>query len=164
VDSSVRVCRPIDAARVRITGGAWSDTLAQVVGLAAAGLGCPPKHTSEQLYKLLVYEPGGFFAPHRDTEKVDGMVATLVAALPVAGAGGKLVIRHRERQAVVDLCTDEPSKLAFAAFYADCVHEIRPVTAGHRIVLVYHLVVRGGARCCGPRPTSARRRNRPPRR
>ena len=145
VDSSVRACRQIDAAQVRITGGAWWDTLAQVVGLAAAGLGCPLEHTSEQLYKLLVYEPGGFFAPHRDTEKVDGMVATLVVSLPVAGAGGELVIRHRERQAVVDLHTDEPSELAFAAFYADCVHEIRPVTAGHRIVLVYHLVVRGAA-------------------
>jgi len=145
VDSSVRACRQIDAARVRITGGAWWDTLAQVVGLAAAGLGCPPEHTSEQLYKMLVYEPGGFFVPHRDTEKVDGMVATLVVALPVAGAGGELVIRHRERQAVVDLHTDEPTELAFAAFYADCVHEIRPVTAGHRIVLVYHLVVRGAA-------------------
>ncbi len=145
VDSSVRACRQIDAAQVRITGGAWWDTLAQVVGLAAAGLGCPPEHTSGQLYKLLVYEPGGFFAPHRDTEKVDGMVATLVVSLPVAGTGGELVIRHRERQAVVDLRTDEPSELAFAAFYADCVHEIRPVTAGHRIVLVYHLVVRAAA-------------------
>ena len=143
VDSSVRACRQIDATRVHITGGAWHDTLAQVVGQAATGLGCPPEHTSAQLYKLLVYEPGGFFAPHRDTEKVDGMVATLVVSLPVAGAGGELVIRHRERQAVVDLRTDEPSELAFVAFYADCVHEIRPVTAGHRIVLVYHLVVRG---------------------
>ena len=92
-----------------------------------------------------MYEPGGFFAPHRDTEKVDGMVATLVVPLPVAGAGGELVIRHRERQPVVDLRTDEPSEFAFAAFYADCVHEIRPVTTGYRIVLVYHLVVRGAA-------------------
>ena len=145
VDSSVRACRQVDAARVRITGGAWHDTLAQVVGQAATGLGCPTEHTSAQLYKLLVYEPGGFFAPHRDTEKVDGMVATLVVSLPVAGGGGELVVRHREREAVVDLRTDEPSELAFAAFYADCVHEIRPVTAGHRIVLVYHLVVRGAA-------------------
>ena len=145
VDGSVRACRQVDAARVRITGGAWHDTLAKVVGQAAAGLGCPPEHTSAELYKLLVYEPGGFFAPHRDTEKVDGMVATLVVSLPVAGAGGELVIRHREREAVVDLHTEEPSELAFAAFYADCVHEIRPVTAGHRIVLVYHLVVRGAA-------------------
>ena len=85
VDSSVRACWQIDAARVRVTGGAWRDTLAQVVGRAATGLGCPPEHTSAHLYKLLVYEPGGFFAPHRDTEKVDGMVATLVLSLPVAG-------------------------------------------------------------------------------
>ena len=145
VDSSVRACRQIDAAHERITGGVWRDTLAQVVAQAAAGLGCPPEHTSAHLYKLLVYEPGGFFAPHRDTEKVDGMVATLVVSLPVAGAGGELMIRHRERQTVVDLRTDEPSEIAFAAFYADCVHEIRPVTAGHRVVLVYHLVVRGAA-------------------
>jgi predicted 2-oxoglutarate/Fe(II)-dependent dioxygenase YbiX len=145
VDSSVRACWQIDAARVRVTGGAWRDTLAQVVGRAATGLGCPPEHTSAHLYKLLVYEPGGFFAPHRDTEKVDGMVATLVLSLPVAGAGGELVIRHRQRSTIVDLRTDEPSELAFAAFYADCVHEIRPVTAGYRIVLVYHLVVRGAA-------------------
>ena len=145
VDSSVRACWQIDAARVRVTGGAWRDTLAQVVGRAATGLGCPPEHTSAHLYKLLVYEPGGFFAPHRDTEKVDGMVATLVLSLPVAGAGGELVIRHRERETVVDLRTEEPSELAFAAFYADCVHETRPVTAGYRIVLVYHLVLQGVA-------------------
>ena len=145
VDRSVRACRQIDPERVRITGGAWRDTLEQVVARAATGLGCPPEQTSAQLYKLLVYEKGGFFAPHRDTEKVDGMVATLVLSLPVAGAGGELVIRHREHEKVVDLRTDEPSELAFAAFYADCVHEIRPVTAGYRIVLVYHLVVRGAA-------------------
>ena len=145
LDRSVRACGQIDAARVRITGGAWHDTLAQVVTRAATGLGCPPEHTFAHLYKLLVYEPGGFFAPHRDTEKVDGMVATLVVSLPVAGAGGELVVRHRERKMVVDLRTEEPSELAFAAFYADCVHEIRPVTAGYRIVLVYHLVVQGAA-------------------
>ena len=92
VDSSVRACRQIDAVQVRITGGVWRDTLAEVVAQAAAGLGCPREHTSAQLYKLLVYEPGGFFAPHRDTEKVDGMVATLVVSLPVVGAGGELVI------------------------------------------------------------------------
>ena len=144
VDDTVRACWQIDATQVTITGGAWRDTLHQVVDRAAVGLGCPPEHTTALLYKLLVYEPGGFFAAHRDTEKVDGMVATLVLSLPVAGAGGALVIRHKERETIVDLRTEEPSELAFAAFYADCVHEIRPMSAGHRIVLVYHLVLRTG--------------------
>ena len=35
----------------------------------------------------------------------------------------------------------EPSELAFAAFYADCSHETRPVRDGHRLSLVYNLCV-----------------------
>ncbi len=34
-----------------------------------------------RLYKCLLYEPGGHFAPHRDTEKESGMFATLVVLL-----------------------------------------------------------------------------------
>jgi hypothetical protein len=35
-----------------------------------------------QLYKMLLYERGSHFAPHRDSEKQEGMVATLVVMLP----------------------------------------------------------------------------------
>ena len=97
------------------------------------------------MYKLLIYERGGFFAPHRDTEKADGMVATLVISLPVPGAGGELVIRHQGRETVVDMRTDEPSELVYAAFYADCEHEILPVTDGHRVCLVYNLMLQDGS-------------------
>ena len=143
VDPSVRACRQIDAARLRVAGGAWRDTLEQIVVRAATGLGCPPERTCARLYKLLIYERGGFFAAHRDTEKEDGMVATLVLSLPVAGAGGELIIRHQQRETVVDLRAEEPSEIAFAAFYADCVHEVQRVTAGHRVVLVYNLTLQG---------------------
>ena len=95
LDRSVRDCWQVDAANVDVGGGAWSDTLAQIVGRAAEGLGCPRERTEARLYKLLVYEPGGFFSAHRDSEKATGMVATLVISLPVAGTGGDLVVRHR---------------------------------------------------------------------
>ena len=144
LDRSVRDCWQIDADQVDVGGGAWNDTLAQIVGRAADGLGCPRKRTEARLYKLLVYEPGGFFSAHRDSEKATGMVATLVISLPVAGTGGELVIRHKHHEAVIDLRTEDPSELAFAAFYADCVHETRPVVSGHRIVLVYQLLLRNG--------------------
>lgn len=141
VDTSVRNCLQFDAARVRVGGQAWPGTLATLVGEVAMGLGCPADGLVARLYKLLVYPTGGFFAPHRDTEKVDGMVATLTISLPTEGTGGELVVRHHDREVVMELGALEPSELAFAAFYADCSHETRPVRAGHRLALVYNLCV-----------------------
>ena len=146
MDASVRDCWQIDAERVRLGGSAWPETFARVLDAAAAGLGCPSGRLDARLYKLLVYEPGGFFLPHRDTEKTDGMIATLSVSLPVAGAGGDLVVRHHDREVAVDMRAEEPSELAFAAFYADCTHEIRPVLEGHRLSLVFNLCLRPGDR------------------
>jgi hypothetical protein len=57
-----------------------------------------------------------------------------------SAARGELVVRHKEREARLDLRSDEPSEIAYAAFYADCVHEVLPVTAGCRATLVFNLV------------------------
>ena len=144
VDRSVRNCWQIAAGAVSLGGRTWPETFASILAQAAVGLGYPEGAVSAELYKLLVYEPGGFFVPHRDTEKVDNMVATLVVSLPVSGAGGDLVVRHKSRKTVIDMRVEEPSDLAFAAFFADCEHEVRLVEAGHRICLVFNLVKRAG--------------------
>ena len=145
VDPSVRDCWQLAPDRIRIAGRTWADTLGDILDRTTVGLGCPEGAVTAELYKLLIYERGGFFAPHRDTEKADGMVATLVISLPVPGAGGELVIRHRGRETVVDMRTDEPSELVYAAFCADCEHEILPVTDGHRVCLVYNLMLQDGS-------------------
>ena len=145
VDPSVRDCWQLAPARVRIGGRTWADTFGKILDRTTVGLGCPEGAVTAELYKLLIYEPGGFFKPHRDTEKAEGMVATLVVSLPVPGAGGELVIRHQGRETVVDMRTDEPSELVYAAFYADCEHEILPVTDGHRVCLVYNLMLQDGS-------------------
>ena len=142
VDTSVRDCRQIGAGSVRLAGRAWPDSFAAIMDLVAAGLGVPGEQLGAELYKLLVYRTGGFFAPHRDTEKVPGMVATLSVSLPAPGAGGELVVRHGERETTFDMSAEEPSELAFAAFYADCLHEVLPVTKGHRVSLVFNLFLR----------------------
>ncbi|MCY4454405.1 MAG: 2OG-Fe(II) oxygenase [Immundisolibacterales bacterium] len=146
VDTSVRDCRQIDSGRVRLSGAAWPDTFAKIMRSVAAGLGYPGDRLDARLYKLLIYETGGFFSAHRDTEKADGMIGTLSISLPVAcgGRGGEIVIRHRDREVVADMNAGEPSELAFAAFYADCTHEIRPVVSGHRLSLVFNLCLRPG--------------------
>ena len=61
---------------------------------AAEQLGLPAERLEARLYKLLVYEKGGFFLPHRDSEKHDRMVASLIVVLPNPIEGGALVVRH----------------------------------------------------------------------
>ena len=139
IDRSVRDCWQIGAERIVLSGGAWRETLGGILDRAALGLGCPPERLEARLYKLLVYERGGFFSPHRDTEKAPGMIATLTISLPAAGEGGELIVRHGGREVAVDMNVSAPSELAFAAFYADCPHEVRPVAAGHRLSLVFNL-------------------------
>lgn len=143
VDTSVRNSWQIDASSVRLEGAAWDGTLAGMVDRVAEGIGCSGDRLSARLYKLLVYEEGGFFAEHRDSEKAEGMVATLVVSLPAEGEGGEIVIRHDGRETVVDMCVSYPDELAYAAFYSDCLHETRRVRSGHRVSLVYNLILRG---------------------
>ena len=139
VDTRVRRTWQVDAAKVKLTGRKWADDLAGVVervrvGLAVAGA------IEAQLYKLLIYDTGSFFVPHRDTEKAPGMFATLVVVLPGDYSGGELIIRHRGEEVRVDLHRDEPSEAAFAAFYADCRHEVLPIASGYRLALIYNLI------------------------
>lgn len=143
VDTAVPRTWQIGADRVHIRGKHWERTLETILARVADGLGVS-EPVAVELYKLLVYDRGSFFVSHRDTEKAPGMFATLVIVLPSISAGGDLVVRHRGREARLDLRCPEPSEAAFAAFYADCAHEVLPVTEGCRLTLVYNLVRRGG--------------------
>ncbi len=143
VDPAVRHCRQIGAERARLTGRRWAETLASMVDRAAAGFGLAGAVEAE-FYKLLLYPPGGFFVGHRDTEKAPGMFATLVVVLPSLHEGGELRVRHRGREEHLDLRPADAGEAGFAAFYADCVHEVRPVTADCRLALIYNLVRKPG--------------------
>ena len=144
LDEEVRRTWQLGPDQFSVSGAAWERTLANIAQAAKKGLGVGGA-VSAQLYKMLVYEVGDFFAEHRDSEKADGMFGTLVVALPTLGfCGGELRICHAGRQAVVHLHSDDPGRLGWAAFYADCEHEVWPVVEGHRVILVYNLVQKSG--------------------
>jgi len=140
LDESVRKVWQLPATDVRLGGKAWDAAFATMIAEVTRGLGCASGSIRAELYKLLVYPPGGFFGWHRDTEKADGMLATLVVVLPSAHRGGELVIRHQGREVTAQLVSEDPSELRYVAFFADCEHELRPVTEGHRVCLVFNLM------------------------
>lgn len=139
VDTNVRRTWQIDAQQVSLKGKHWHDNLHTIVRHCAEGLGVSGEVQAE-LYKMLVYDAGSFFISHRDTEKAPGMFATLVVVLPSVYQGGELVVRHHQQTVTLDLHRDDTAEIGYAAFYADCVHEVLPVTQGCRLTLIYNLL------------------------
>ncbi|KAJ3089359.1 hypothetical protein HK102_006581 [Quaeritorhiza haematococci] len=117
-----------------------------VRGEIARDLGIPPyTNVHATLYKLLLYETGGFFKPHRDTEKENGMFGTLVIMLPSAYQGGSLIVKHKYTTKVFDFAAHSEFGAFYTAFYCDCKHQIKPVTSGYRLCLVYNLCAANSA-------------------
>lgn len=145
VDKAVRRGWQIGASRIQLSGRHWPEVLKTILARVAQGFDISGPIEAE-LYKLLIYDRGSFFVSHRDTEKAPGMIATLVIVLPSPFAGGELVVRHKNREARLDLQCDDPAETTFAAFYADCVHEVLPVTDGCRLALTYNLIRRRAGR------------------
>lgn len=141
VDTEVRRVWEIDADQVTLANPEWPEAIKRVLETVQAELGLADQKLEAHLYKLLLYETGSFFLAHRDGEKLDRMVATLVIALPSAHEGGQLIVRHEGRETVVDFGPKSRFETQFAAFYADCEHAILPVTSGFRLALVYNLTL-----------------------
>ncbi|HEX4610645.1 MAG TPA: 2OG-Fe(II) oxygenase [Urbifossiella sp.] len=158
VDASVRRVWQLEPDRFALTNPDWSQFLSDTVRTVQRELGLDGQKLECHLYNLLLYEPGSFFLPHRDGEKLDRMVATLVVVLPSRFEGGALAVRHEGREQVIDFSTPDhnPSHTHFAAFYADCEHEVRPLRVGHRLCLVYNLTLVGSKKAVSAPRTADR--------
>jgi hypothetical protein len=129
---------PREAVRVEWAGGLGLGPELEAV---REELGLPEHcRLTADLHSLLVYEKGQFFLPHQDSEKDDAMIATLVVTLPSSHTGGELVVHHLGEATTY---RGSKTRVSLVAFYADCRHEVRPVTSGHRIALTYNLLLHG---------------------
>ena len=142
VDTRVRRVWRLTPDKFKLANPDWAAFLNGVVAKVQADLGLEGQALESNLYDLLLYEPGSFFLPHRDGEKLDRMVATLVVGLPSKFEGGELLVRHEGKEQKIDFAGPESLfKIHYAAFYADCEHEVRPVKSGYRLCLVYNLTL-----------------------
>jgi 2OG-Fe(II) oxygenase superfamily len=142
VNTKVRNTFELDPKQFRLSD-AWNAAIADAMRHVADQLGLPADQLEAKLYKLLVYEKGGFFLPHRDSEKLDRMVASLIVVLPNPFEGGRLIVRHGAAKQTLTFDEAASGKApCYAAFYADCEHEVQRVTSGVRLCLAYNLVLK----------------------
>src|SRR5439155_10981221 len=142
VNKKVRNTFELDPKKFRLSG-AWNAVIANATRPVAEQLGLPAEQLEARLYKLLVYEKGGFFLSHRDSEKHDRMVASMIVVLPNWFEGGALVVRHGAVKQKLTFDEAAGGKApCYAAFYADCEHEVQRVTSCVRLCLAYNLVLK----------------------
>lgn len=91
-------------------------------------------------YRLNVYGVGGFFKAHVDTPKdTEKMIGSIVLYLPSEHTGGELVVTHQGKIHTIDF-SQNPGELQWAAFYSDCLHEVKTVTSGYRITMTFNIM------------------------
>ena len=143
VDKKIRNAYQLDPDQFVLSNPAWEEAIRATTRTVAERLGLPADDLVPELYKLLLYRPGGHFKSHRDSEKSNGMVASLVVALPSSFEGGVLTVRHgRASKSFGFAIAAAEEQPYYAAFYADCEHEVSPVEEGFRLCLAYNLVLR----------------------
>lgn len=96
-------------------------------------------------YKLVVYEKGGFFKPHKDTQRTNNHFGTLIVFLPSVYEGGDFILSHDGVTKIFNHSINDESLLdiQWVSFFTDCVHEIKPIVSGHRIALTFNLFFDG---------------------
>jgi hypothetical protein len=147
-DTDVRDAWQIDATKVTFGGGnVWTQYLTEIVRLHCTRLGITKDRFDRlgiqaNFYKMLIYEEGGHFLKHRDTEKEKNMFGTLVIQLPTSEGftGGEFTVRHQGITKKLNLSVGSDNEFCSVSFYADCEHELHPIISGKRVCLVYNLV------------------------
>ncbi|RKP18171.1 hypothetical protein ROZALSC1DRAFT_30108 [Rozella allomycis CSF55] len=143
VDDSVRKSWQLKPEFVRFTNPDWKVGLDALMKKVKDRLALNDIPLRCSLYKMLLYEEGGHFLKHRDTEKEDGMFATMVIQFPSNHEGGDLVVYRNGKEENVHDFGKSSGKIKYshhyAVHYADAEHQLRAVTKGYRLALVYSI-------------------------
>lgn len=150
-DPNIRNGWEIKKSKLKIDNRLWNKALTPILDQFKSELGLSQEsQLTAHLHNLLIYEKGQFFSPHQDSEKLEGMVASLVVVLPSEFRGGTLVIDHHGTKKRFTSSGTSKDKLTLIMFYADCPHEVTPVTEGYRLALTYNVVLENAASAPAP--------------
>ncbi len=120
IDEEVRRAWQIGKDKVMIADAFVVKTLPALVKVAchAMGLDADALGVEAHFYKMLLYEQGGHFKKHQDTEKEPGMFGSLLVQLPATHEGGDLVVEHAGKVArFAHSGADSGDHCYFSAFF-----------------------------------------------
>ncbi|KAI1173489.1 hypothetical protein F4777DRAFT_445744 [Nemania sp. FL0916] len=139
VDPEIRQTWELGADRFRLTNPAWPAFFEGLLLNVCQNLGITG-NVNASLHKLLLYEQGSFFKAHKDSQKAEGMVATLAICLPSKHEGGDVHLCHAGQHRTFNTSDSSLFDTTALAWFSDVTHEVEEVTSGHRLVLTYNII------------------------
>ena len=140
LDTKVRNSNEISADQLTISF--HQNSLEKMLNRMKVQMKLPEESKLEaKLHNMLIYGPGQFFKQHQDSEKIEGMIATLVMILPCAHIGGNLVLKHNKSKHSFVSENLQNKDIECIIFYADCQHEVKKIREGHRIALTFNVAL-----------------------
>ncbi|KAI0117815.1 hypothetical protein GGR51DRAFT_573546 [Nemania sp. FL0031] len=143
VDVSVRRTWELGIDKFRLMNPAWPPFLDSLLEKVCSNLGIIGTAYA-QPHKLLLYEKDSFFLPHKDSQKADRMIATLVICLPSEHEGGEVLLSHADQKQTFNTSELSLFDTTALAWFSDVTHEVKKVVSGHRLVLTYNIIHRDG--------------------
>jgi len=136
LDKEIRDSKEILAKHIKLTPEFSKEIQIQVDEMALRLN--HPKQVECHLSKMVIYEEGGHFNAHIDTNHKPNMIFTLSVEIFVneENEGGILKINNRFE---VPSSTKE-DELILALFYHDVLHEVTELTEGTRICLIFDVI------------------------
>lgn len=120
VDETIRKTWEINATNISIRNPQWDQWIqGRMLPMCMEKMAIPfafRPYIRAEMYKLLLYEEGAHFKPHRDSEKASGMFATLAVCLPSEHEGVQLLIEHGDERYVWDSSMTSLADVLFAVW------------------------------------------------
>ena len=136
IDPKVRSARRLTARGEVDVSGFDPDTILPEIEAVMS----PTVKLSAQLTDVIIYKKGDKFTRHKDTPRSIDLIGTLIIGLPIEHTGGTFVVDDGRGAKEFDW-SGKPAAgvVPWVALFSDVDHEIKPVTSGTRITLVYAL-------------------------
>ncbi|KAI9775128.1 MAG: hypothetical protein M1839_001439 [Geoglossum umbratile] len=149
--ASARMIKELDPERFELRNPAWQQTLQDIVNSVALDTAAGMSTVKAEPYKLLLYQRAARSKPQEqyvvgwpkprpcDPEKRPPVFGTLEICLPSKHEGGELYITREGQTKILDSSKSSGFGYSFMAWYNTVTHEVKPVTSGYRLTLIYNL-------------------------
>ncbi|KUJ09566.1 uncharacterized protein LY89DRAFT_273244 [Mollisia scopiformis] len=144
LDNRTPLCWELSTDKVQVTNAAWISFVQDLAKEAGVRLGFGSNGVRAELLKLQISEKSRRPTAPKKTKPLAGVVGTMSIILPCTYTGGDIHAVHDGETSLLETSTKSHTNLLCVAWISDVTPEVKSITSGWRLVLLYNLMSEEG--------------------